>query len=78
MEMKPEVTDRVMSHEKPVMSALYNSTYNQVKKLTVGLVVFKNFSYFIQIVNHEINNLCGYIALYRPLIPLQICIICIF
>ncbi|XP_064645218.1 WD repeat-containing protein 49-like isoform X2 [Lineus longissimus] len=30
MEMKPEVTDRVMSHEKPVVSALYNSTYNQV------------------------------------------------
>lgn len=30
MEMKAEIKDRIMSHEKPVVSALYNSVYNQV------------------------------------------------
>ncbi|XP_053387026.1 WD repeat-containing protein 49-like isoform X3 [Mercenaria mercenaria] len=30
MEMKAEIKDRIMSHEKPVVAALYNSVYNQV------------------------------------------------
>jgi len=30
MEMKAEIRDRIMSHDKPVIAALYNSTYNQV------------------------------------------------
>ncbi len=30
LEMKPEVRDRVMSHDKPLVAALYNATYNQV------------------------------------------------
>ena len=30
MEMKAEIRDRIMSHEKPVVAALYNTVYNQV------------------------------------------------
>ncbi|XP_021372289.1 WD repeat-containing protein 49-like isoform X5 [Mizuhopecten yessoensis] len=30
MEMKAEIRDRIMSHDKPVISAIYNTTYNQV------------------------------------------------
>lgn len=30
MDMKTEFKDRIMSHEKSVVSALYNSVYNQV------------------------------------------------
>ncbi|XP_069101965.1 cilia- and flagella-associated protein 337-like isoform X5 [Argopecten irradians] len=30
MEMKAEIRDRIMSHDKPVIAAIYNSTYNQV------------------------------------------------
>ena len=30
LEMKPEVKDRIMSHEKPVVAAIYNHVYNQV------------------------------------------------
>lgn len=30
MEMKAEIKDRIMSHEKPVVAALYNTVYNQV------------------------------------------------
>ncbi|KAL5020149.1 hypothetical protein ScPMuIL_003041 [Solemya velum] len=29
MDMKVEIKDRIMSHEKPVVAALYNSVYNQ-------------------------------------------------
>ena len=29
--MKAEIRDRIMSHEKPVVSALYNKVYNQVQ-----------------------------------------------
>ncbi|ELU05069.1 hypothetical protein CAPTEDRAFT_229382 [Capitella teleta] len=36
MEMKVEITDRVMSHEKPVVAALYNATYNQVVSACQG------------------------------------------
>lgn len=32
MVMKPEVKDRVMSHEQPVSAAIYNSKFNQVGK----------------------------------------------
>ena len=31
LDMKTEVKDRVMSHEKPVVAAVYNSIYNQVR-----------------------------------------------
>ncbi|KAJ8313468.1 hypothetical protein KUTeg_008979, partial [Tegillarca granosa] len=30
MEMKLEIRDRVMSHDKPVLAAIYNQTFNQV------------------------------------------------
>ena len=30
MDMKTELKDRIMSHEKPVVACLYNSVYNQV------------------------------------------------
>lgn len=30
MVMKPEVKDRIMSHENPVTAAIYNSKFNQV------------------------------------------------
>ncbi|XP_035829374.1 uncharacterized protein LOC101863074 [Aplysia californica] len=30
MDMKTEVKDRIMSHEKPVVATLYNSVYNQI------------------------------------------------
>ena len=30
MEIKPEVKDRIMTHDKPVVAAVYNDTYNQV------------------------------------------------
>ena len=29
--MKAEIRDRIMSHEKPVVAALYNKVYNQVQ-----------------------------------------------
>jgi len=32
MVMKPEVKDRIMSHEHPVTAAIYNSKFNQVSK----------------------------------------------
>ncbi len=32
LEMKPEIRDRVMSHDKPLVAAIYNTTYNQVNK----------------------------------------------
>ena len=31
LEMKQEIKDRIMTHDKPVVAALYNSTYNQVR-----------------------------------------------
>ena len=37
LEMKPEIRGRVMSHEKPVVAAIYNSTYNQV--LNIGSAI---------------------------------------
>ena len=30
LDMKVEIKDRIMSHEKPVVAALYNTVYNQV------------------------------------------------
>lgn len=30
MEMKAEIKDRIMSHDKPAVAAIYNSVYNQV------------------------------------------------
>jgi len=30
MVMKPEVKDRIVSHEHPVTAAIYNSKFNQV------------------------------------------------
>ena len=32
MVMKPEVKDRIMSHENPVTAAIYNSKFNQVAR----------------------------------------------
>ena len=31
MEIKPEVKDRIMTHDKPVVGAIYNDMYNQVR-----------------------------------------------
>ena len=31
LEMKQEIKDRIMTHDKPVVAALYNSTSNQVR-----------------------------------------------
>ncbi|XP_071942088.1 cilia- and flagella-associated protein 337-like isoform X2 [Antedon mediterranea] len=39
LEMKPEVKDRVLSHEKPVTCAIYNTTYNQVVSACQGSTV---------------------------------------
>ncbi|XP_071492952.1 cilia- and flagella-associated protein 337-like [Diadema antillarum] len=39
LEMKPEVKDRVMSHDKPVSMAIYNSTFNQVVSACHGSTV---------------------------------------
>ncbi|XP_041458844.1 WD repeat-containing protein 49-like isoform X1 [Lytechinus variegatus] len=39
LEMKPEVKDRVMSHDKPISMALYNSTFNQVVSACHGSTV---------------------------------------
>ncbi|XP_033126562.1 WD repeat-containing protein 49-like isoform X2 [Anneissia japonica] len=39
LEMKPEVKDRTLSHEKPVTCAIYNSTYNQVVSACQGSTV---------------------------------------
>ncbi|XP_052213945.1 WD repeat-containing protein 49-like isoform X3 [Dreissena polymorpha] len=36
MEMKAEIKDRIMSHDKPVVAALYNSVYNQVVSVCQG------------------------------------------
>ena len=33
MEMKTENRDKIMSHEKPVTAAIYNSVYNQVRPI---------------------------------------------
>lgn len=30
MDMKTEVKDRIISHERPVIAAIYNSLFNQV------------------------------------------------
>ena len=30
LEMKTEIKDRIMTHDKPVVAAMYNSLYNQV------------------------------------------------
>ena len=35
MVMKPEVKDRIMSHEHPVTAAIYNSKFNQVPTLSL-------------------------------------------
>ena len=40
MVMKPEVKDRIMSHEHPVTAAIYNSKFNQVSKQTNANKVF--------------------------------------
>lgn len=34
MEMKTENRDKIMSHDKPVTAAIYNSVFNQVSKQT--------------------------------------------
>lgn len=34
MEMKTENRDKIMSHDKPVTAAIYNSVFNQVSKKT--------------------------------------------
>ena len=50
LEMKPEIKDRVMSHEKPVVAALYNSLYNQVSAAAAILyhfIIFNLFSLFV-------------------------------
>ena len=41
MEMKAEIKDRIMSHDKPVVAALYNSVYNQVgcRSLVEGITI---------------------------------------
>ena len=39
LEMKPEIKDRIMSHEKPVVSAHYNSMYNQVKAWITAILL---------------------------------------
>ncbi|XP_048581905.1 WD repeat-containing protein 49 isoform X2 [Nematostella vectensis] len=39
MVMKPEVKDRVMSHEQPVTAAIYNSKFNQVVTACAGSVI---------------------------------------
>ncbi|XP_068715125.1 cilia- and flagella-associated protein 337-like [Montipora foliosa] len=39
MVMKPEVKDRVMSHEHPVSAAIYNSKFNQVVSAGTGSVI---------------------------------------
>lgn len=44
MEMKAEIKDRIMSHDKPVVAALYNSVYNQV----TGDFACINFLHFLQ------------------------------
>ncbi|KAK2183025.1 hypothetical protein NP493_327g03000 [Ridgeia piscesae] len=36
LEMKPEIKNRIMSHDKPVVAALYNSTFNQVVSVCQG------------------------------------------
>ena len=41
LEMKVEIKDRIMSHDKPIIAALYNSTYNQV--LEEGSLLCNNF-----------------------------------
>lgn len=40
MVMKPEVKDRIMSHEHPVTAAVYNSKFNQVQTLLLFLLQF--------------------------------------
>lgn len=39
MVMKPEVKDRIMSHEHPVTAAIYNSKFNQVVSACTGSVI---------------------------------------
>jgi hypothetical protein len=41
MVMKPEVKDRIMSHEHPVIAAIYNKKFNQVV-LQIE-ILFKHF-----------------------------------
>ena len=41
LEMKPEIRDRVMSHDKPLVAAIYNTTYNQVENRHVQMTPFK-------------------------------------
>ena len=45
MVMKPEVKDRIMSHEHPVTAAVYNSKFNQVhlanEKFKEGCLICK-------------------------------------
>ena len=36
LEIQPEVTDRVMTHSKPVVSAKFNKNSNQVKIINVS------------------------------------------
>ena len=38
LDMKTEVKDRIMSHEKPVVASLYNTVYNQVGSGSGGSV----------------------------------------
>ena len=38
MEMKPEVLDRVLSHDKPVTSVVYSNTYNHVSENLISLL----------------------------------------
>ena len=41
LEMKPEITDHVLSHDRPVVAALYNPVYNQV------MLLYCNFCFFV-------------------------------
>ena len=54
IEMKPEIKDRVMSHDKPVVAAVYNSTYNQVSLDDIESNLFITWHLiFLQIAHFE-------------------------
>ena len=46
LEMKPEIKNRIMSHDKPVVAALYNSTFNQVGAVAAILFHFTTSDLF--------------------------------
>ena len=52
LEMKPEIKDRIMSHEKPVVAALYNSLYNQVSAAAAILYNSITFGFFSLLLWH--------------------------